>query len=144
MTQTLTNLKIPEIAINGVLLDKNTVKIEGEGKELVLKETLFGEKITGFINPLEAFLAGLIGCELIMYRMLYEMLGYTGDLEMEISTAGSFKIGYGLESLRIRYYIKGLEEQEARAILELVKAYCPVFGTIKRAGVSISEELILR
>jgi len=62
---------------------------------------------------------------------------------MKVVADGEFEMGIGLKKLNIKYIIKGLSLDEARALLEMVKQSCPVYSTIRKSGVVIEESLVV-
>lgn len=95
------------------------------------------------LTPLEAFLAGLASCEAIMFRMIQSQIAPQYTPTITVEAAGQFEMGKGLKSLSIVYKVKGIPEDEARRIIELVKNSCPVYNTLRKALETVEEHLVV-
>jgi len=94
-------------------------------------------------TPLEYMLASLASCEAFMFGMLAKMLMKKLP-KIEIDVEAEFSVGEGLKTLRIRYRVTGIEEGITHAIINQVKATCPIYNTLKRACENIYEEVIVK
>ncbi|WP_448577325.1 OsmC family protein [Thermosphaera sp.] len=93
-------------------------------------------------TPLEYMLASLASCEAFMFSMFAKML-IKKVPQVEIGVEGEFSLGEGLKTLRIIYRVAGVEEDLAHAIINQVKASCPIYNTLKKACEKISEEVVV-
>lgn len=92
-------------------------------------------------TPLELFLLGLASCEASMFRMVASRMGISFK-SVNVRVTGSFKIGEGLVEAKIKYIIHGAEG-DVKKVVEGVRSLCPVFNTLRRAGVRLEEEVEL-
>ena len=139
----LTEIKIPLTHVEGESDTFGKAKIIAGESIFYVKENIMSPSEPGYPSPLEIFLSGLIGCEIIMFQMFASQLDLLGKFNIRISVDGEFKMSEGLEKLTIKYYVKGISPDEARALLEMVKQSCPVYSTIKKSGVVIEESLVV-
>ena len=135
-------VRIPAVRVEAELDPSST---EGFARARNLTVTVseppeVGGSGAGF-TPLELFLMGLASCEASMFRMIASRLGveFKG---VRVSVQGEFEIGYGLKRLHIIYNVRGASGDVHR-VVELVRSSCPVYNTLRRAGVEVSEEIVL-
>jgi uncharacterized OsmC-like protein len=137
----LTEIKIPLTHVEGESDSFGKAKIIAGQSVFYVKENILSPAEPGYPSPLEAFLSGLVGCEIIMFQMFASQLDLLGKFNMKVEADGEFEMGEGLKKLNIKYIFRGLSLDEARALLEMVKQSCPVYSTIKKSGVVIEESL---
>ncbi|MCE4601720.1 MAG: OsmC family protein [Desulfurococcales archaeon] len=90
-------------------------------------------------TPLELFLLGLASCEVSMFRMIANRMGVQYG-RVTVRVRGVFEIGVGLKEVAIRYVVEGAGPGVDR-VVENVRKMCPVYNTLRRAGVVIREEI---
>ena len=139
----LTEIKIPLTHVEGESDTFGKAKIIAGDSIFYVKENIMSSSEPGYPSPLEIFLSGIVGCEIIMFQMFASQLDLLGKFNIRITVDGEFKMSEGLEKLTIKYYVKGISLDEARALLEMVKQSCPVYSTIKKSGVVIEESLVV-
>jgi len=137
------DVKIPPVSVRALSVSLGQARIETEQAIFYVRENLTQSPEPGYLSPLEAFLSGLAGCEVIMFQMLAQQLGLSDKAEFGVECRGEFKLSEGLAFLEITYHLKGVPPDEAKALVDLVKTYCPVYSTVRKSGVKIKEELVV-
>jgi len=99
--------------------------------------------VYGKPTPLELFLGGIASCKTFMFRMIASMLNVSKNYSITVKMNGKFRIGVGLEKLYVEVTINGLDETLAEKIYTLVKSNCPLYTTIQKLGVEITEKLVV-
>lgn len=143
-------------------MGKMTVQVEGTGTEMRTDAIAGKHKIAidepvsmggkdSAIDPLSAFLASLIGCENVMAQIIakemnFDLQGISFKVEGEIDTSGlmgNLEVNPYFEKVSVKAFVETSESQERidemRAAVDL---RCPVFRTIKDAGIPIENEWV--
>ncbi|MEB3860812.1 MAG: OsmC family protein [Desulfurococcales archaeon] len=92
------------------------------------------------LTPLELFLLGLAACEVSMFRMIAQRMRVEYG-RVTVRVRGIFEVGVGLREVAIRYVVEDAGPGVER-VIEGVRKMCPVYNTLKRAGVVITEEVV--
>ncbi len=132
-------IRIPPISVY-VILDNGLVKVRARNIETFIDELPEHGGRGEHVTPLESFLAGIASCEIYMYKMILEKMGYK-PRALEVKCNGKFELGEGLQSLGIEVRVAGVDRDVAEQAWELVRKYCPLYATIRRAGVEVKERL---
>lgn len=140
----ISDIKLPTVKVEAVSDGFGKVKINTGEAVFYVKENILSPSEPGYPSPLELFLSGLVGCEAIMLQILARQLNIEDNLNVEITAKGSFEFQKGLVSLTLNYVFNGVSKEDAEALLVLVKEYCPVYATLRRAGIEISEEATVK
>ncbi len=135
-------IRIPAVRVEAELDPKSA---EGFARARNLTVTVseppeVGGSGAGFTS-LELFLMGLASCEASMFRMIASRLRVVFR-SVRVSVQGEFEMGYGLKRLHIVYNVSGASG-DVDKVVELVRSSCPVYNTLKRAGVEVTEEVLL-
>ncbi len=137
-------IKIPPIRVES-FFNKNREYVVVKARDISYEITELpehggkGDRLT----PLEAFIAGLTTCETIMFQMISSQLFPGKKIDIKVTAESTFKMQHGIQSLKLIYTVEGLEEKDARNVIELVKTSCPVYNTLKKA-INIEEEVIIK
>jgi putative redox protein len=101
------------------------------------------------IDPLSAFLASLIACEnvmaqLIAQEMKFDLQGISFDVEGSLDLAGlmgDLSVKPYFQQVTVKASVETTETQERiNELQNLVDLRCPVFRTMKDAGIPIENQ----
>ncbi|MFE8700597.1 OsmC family protein [Cytobacillus sp. FJAT-54145] len=139
------NFKVNGIG-NGMRLDatagKHTVVIDEP-------ETLGGRDTAA--DPLSTFLASLIACENVMAQIIakemkFDLQGISFEVEGDLDLSGlmgNLEVKPYFEQVKVKASVKTSETQERiTEMKEQVDLRCPVFRTIKDAGIPIENQWV--
>lgn len=139
------NVKVQSIG-NGMRTDS----IAGKHKIAIDEPVSFGGQDSA-IDPLSTFLASLIGCENVMAHLIAKEMNFDlqgisfeaeGNLDLR-GLMGDLTVKPYFEQVIVKAVIETSETQERIAELQnAVDQRCPVFRTIKDAGIPIKNEWV--
>ena len=141
---------------------KMTVKVEGIGNGMRSDSVAGKHKIAidepismggkdSAIDPLSTFLASLIGCENVMAQIIakemnFDLQGISFDVEGELDPSGlmgNLEVKPYFEKVIVRAVVETSESQERiNEMQAAVDLRCPVYRTIKDAGIPIENQWI--
>ena len=135
--------KIPEVIVEaeGVSGELDNIGRARELEVTVSEPVELGGSGRGF-TPLELFLLGLASCEVSMFKMIATKLKVKYE-SVRVRVKGDFELGEGLRRLNITYIVRGVDRDSAVKVVEFIKENCPVYNTVNKADVAISEEVIV-
>lgn len=102
-------------------------------------------------DPLSTFLAALLACENVMAQIIakemeFDLQGISFDVDGSIDIAGlmgNLEIDPKFQEVTVKAFVTTSESQERiNEMREKVDLRCPVFRTIKDAGVPIKNEWV--
>jgi putative redox protein len=130
--------------------EMRTDAIAGKHSIAIDEPESFGGKDSA-IDPLSAFLASLMACENVMAQIIaqemkFDLTGISFNVEGNLDIRGLMgdleKKPY-FENVRVLAYVETSESQERISELQrMVDLRCPIFRTIKDAGIPIENHWI--
>ncbi|WP_053361422.1 OsmC family protein [Bacillus sp. FJAT-27251] len=137
-----------------------TVRVEGSGNGMRTDSVAGKHKIAidepvamggkdSSMDPLSTFLASLIGCENVMAQIIakemdFDLQGISFEVEGELDTSGlmgNLEVKPYFEKVVVKAVVETSESQERiNEMQEAVDLRCPVFRTIKDAGIPIENQ----
>ena len=128
-------VEIPIVRVEASIHDSQSVARAGSVEVTVTEPMEPGEGV----SPLELFLMGLASCEASMFRIIAGRMGI-GFESVRVVVEGEFSLGEGLRRLKITYIVGGGVDYSR--VIEQVRRLCPVYNTLRKAGVNIEEEVV--
>ncbi|EKN64502.1 OsmC family protein [Neobacillus bataviensis LMG 21833] len=131
---------------NGMRLDA----VAGKHNIAIDEPVSFGGKDSA-IDPLSTFLSSLIACEnvmaqLIAQEMKFDLQGISFDVEGSLDLAGlmgDLTVKPYFQEVKVKAVVETSEPQERiNELQESVDLRCPVFRTLKDAGIPVENQWV--
>ncbi|WP_428908343.1 OsmC family protein [Niallia sp. Krafla_26] len=138
------------VKVQGIGNGMRTDSVAGKHKIAIDEPVSMGGKDSA-IDPLSTFLASLIGCENVMAQIIakemnFDLQGISFDVEGELDISGlmgNLEVKPYFEKVIVKAIVETSESQvrinEMQAAVDL---RCPVFRTIKDAGIQIENQWV--
>ncbi len=139
-----------KVRVEGIGSEMRTDSVAGKHKIAIDEPVAMGGKDSA-IDPLSAFLASLIGCENVMAQIIakemdFDLQGISFDVEGELDSSGlmgNLEVKPYFEKVVVKAVVETSESQERiNEMQAAVDLRCPVFRTIKDAGIPIENEWV--
>lgn len=138
------------VRIEGIGNGMRTDSVAGKHKIAIDEPVSMGGKDSA-IDPLSAFLASLIGCENVMAQIIakemdFDLQGITFEAEGELDVSGlmgNLEVKPYFQNVVIKAVVETSESQERiNELCAAVDLRCPVYRTIKDAGIRIENHWV--
>lgn len=138
------------VKIAGVGTGMRLDAVAGNHKIIVDEPIAMGGKDSA-ADPLATFLGSLLACENVMAQIIakemnFDLQGISFEAEGSIDVSGlmgNLEVDPKFQNIIVRAVVETSETQERiDAMVEAVDLRCPIFRTIKEAGIPIKNEWI--
>lgn len=138
------------VKVEGIGNGMRTDSVAGKHKIAIDEPVTMGGKDSA-IDPLSTFLASLIGCENVMAQIIakemdFDLQGISFKVEGELDPSGlmgNLEIKPYFEKVVIKAFVETSESQDRiNEMQTAVDLRCPVFRTIKDAGIPVENQWI--
>ena len=139
-----------KIKVEGTGNGMRTDSVAGKHKIAIDEPVSMGGKDSA-IDPLSTFLASLVGCENVMAQIIakemnFDLQGISFEVEGDLDRSGlmgNLEVKPYFEKVVVKALVETSETQERiNEMQEAVDLRCPVFRTIKDAGIPIENEWV--
>lgn len=138
------------VKVNGTGTGMRLDAVAGKHQVVVDEPVAMGGKDTA-ADPLSTFLASLLACENVMAQIIakemnFDLQGISLETEGTIDVSGlmgNLEVDPKFQEVVVKGYVKTSETQERiNEMCEKVDLRCPIFRTIKDAGIPIRNEWV--
>ncbi|MCH6265361.1 OsmC family protein [Neobacillus citreus] len=135
------------VKVQGIGNGMRTDSVAGKHKIAIDEPVTMGGQDSA-IDPLSTFLASLIGCENVMAQIIakemnFDLQGISFEVEGDLDISGlmgNLEVKPYFEKVVIKATVETSESQDRiDELKEAIDLRCPVFRTIKDAGISIEN-----
>lgn len=138
------------VKVNGTGTGMRLDAVAGKHQVVVDEPVAMGGKDTA-ADPLSTFLASLLACENVMAQIIakemnFDLQGISLETEGAIDVSGlmgNLEVDPKFQEVVVKGYVKTSETQERiNEMCEKVDLRCPIYRTIKDAGIPIRNEWV--
>ena len=136
--------------VQGIGKGMRTDSVAGKHKIAIDEPVSFGGQDSA-IDPLSTFLASLIGCENVMAQIIAKEMNFDlqgisfeadGNLDLR-GLMGDLSVKPYFEQITVKAVVETSETQERiNELQQAVDARCPVFQTLKAAGIPVENQFV--